>query len=92
MPYLIDKLLEIYKTMVTHNISLPHLCKWTFCLHLLIRELDLCLIVDCEWLVVKRTKWIFTKRRKEALHKAQVEHVRLVRLGEMVRNRSRSGR
>jgi hypothetical protein len=37
---------------------------------------------------VKKTKdWIFTKRRREALSKAQREHVRLVRLGESVDTR-----
>ncbi len=33
----------------------------------------------------KRHHWVFTARRKEALRKAQKEHVRLVKLGKSVR-------
>lgn len=32
----------------------------------------------------ERKPWIYTKRRKESMLKAQKEHVRLVRLGESV--------
>ncbi len=31
--------------------------------------------------------WVFSYRRKLALHKAQLEHVRLVKLGKAVRAR-----
>ncbi len=34
-----------------------------------------------------RKKWIFTEGRKRALRKAQLEHVRLVRLGKLARAR-----
>ena len=35
----------------------------------------------------ERKQWVFTARRREALKKAQKEHVRLVKLGERVRAR-----
>jgi hypothetical protein len=33
--------------------------------------------------------WVFTKRRKESIKKARLEHQRLVRLGKAVRDRAR---
>lgn len=35
-----------------------------------------------------RKEWVFTTKRKEALRKAQKEHVRLVQLGKRVRART----
>jgi hypothetical protein len=39
----------------------------------------------------EKKPWVFTKRRKESLAKAQIEHVRLVRLGESV-DKKRKGK
>ena len=40
----------------------------------------------------ERKRWIFTARRKEALKKAQKEHVRLVEFGKRARARGMNGR